>query len=120
MAMNPQQPSSLEGDTLFRAMEDMLRRYAQRLAAGQSRWDTEDDTHGPTGTVTRNDAITAAYLLAGYIAATTDPRVSPDPGAAAAQLMIMIEYVDPQAADLDPGSRAALETMVKTLRQSGG
>jgi hypothetical protein len=98
----------------------MLRRYAERVAAGQSSWDVEDDTPGPNGTVSRNDAIAAAYQLAGYIAATTDPHVTPNPGAAAALLMIMIEYVDPQAAELDPGSRAALETMVEALRQSGG
>jgi len=82
-------------------MELMLRRYVQRLAAGQSNWDAED-APGPNGTVTRNDAAAAAYQLAGYIAATTDPRVTPDPGAAAANLMIMIEYIAPQAADLDP------------------
>jgi hypothetical protein len=70
--------------------------------------------------VSRNDATAAAYQLAGYIAATSDPRVTPDPGAAAANLMIMIEYIAPQAANLDTGSRAALETMVKALRQSGG
>ena len=106
MAMNSQQPSSLEGDTLFRAMEHMLRRYAERVAAGQSSWDVECDTPGPNGTVSRNDAIAAGYQLAGYIAATTDPRVTPNPGAAAALLMIMIEYVDPQATYLDAGSRA--------------
>ena len=76
--MDPNQPSSVEGDTLFRAMENMLRRYAQRLEAGQSTWDTED-APGPNGLVTRNDAIAAAYQLAGYIAATPDPRVVPDP-----------------------------------------
>ncbi len=99
----------------------MLRRYAQRLAAGQSSWDTED-ARGPIGTVSRNDATAAAYQLAGYIAATSDPRVTPDPGAAAAflMIMIMIEYIAPEPADLDPGSRAALETMVKALRESGG
>jgi hypothetical protein len=58
--MNSQQPSSLEGDTLFRAMEHMLRRYAERVAAGQSSWDVERDTPGPNGTVSRNDAIAAA------------------------------------------------------------
>ncbi len=47
MAMNSQQPSSLEGDTLFRAMEHMLRRYAQRVAAGQSSWDADDANPRP-------------------------------------------------------------------------
>ncbi len=75
MATNSQpQPSSLEGDTPFRAMEHMLRRYAGRLAAGQSRWDAKDDISGPNGTVSRNDAIAAAYQLAGYIAATGPAR----------------------------------------------
>jgi hypothetical protein len=118
--MSSQQPSSLEGDTLFRAMEQMLRRYAGRLAAGQPSLNVEDDVPGPNGTVSRNEAIAAAYQLAGYIAATTDPRVTPDPGTAAALLMIMIEYVDPQASALDSRSRAALETMVEALRRSGG
>jgi hypothetical protein len=119
MAMTSQQPSSREGDTLFRAMEDMLRRYAQRLEAGQSSWDGEGHAQGPDGSLSRYDAIAAAYQLAGYIAATTDPAVAPDPGAAAALLMIMIEFLDPHAANLDSGSRSALETMVEALRQSG-
>ena len=113
--MDPQQPSSLEGNHLFRAMDDMLRRCAQRLQAGRS-------GGGPPaadGTVGRSDAIAAAYQLAGYIAATTDPQVTPDPGAAAALLMVVMEYLDPQATDLDPGGRAALESFVQSLRQLG-
>jgi hypothetical protein len=78
----------------FRAMESMLRRYATRLQAGQSGRDVQDIL-GPDGTVSRNDAMAAAHQLAGYIAASTDPRVVPDPGAAAAHLMIMIEYIAP-------------------------
>jgi len=103
---------------LFRAMEDMLRRYAQRLGAGQSSSDTED-APGPSGVVSRNDAIAAAYQLAGYIAATTAPQVLPDPGAAAAMLMIMMEYMAPQPADLAPGFKDTMQAMVKALRESG-
>jgi hypothetical protein len=117
MAMNPNQPSSVEGDTLFGAMESMLRRYVQRLAAGQSSWDSEDIPR-PNGVVSRNDAIAAAHQLAGYIAATSDPRVVTDPGAGAAHLMIMIEYIAPQPADLEPGFKDALKTMVEALRKS--
>jgi len=79
MVMNSQQPSSLEGETLFRAMAHMFCRYAERLAAGQSSLNVGDDIPGPNGTVSRNEAIAAAYQLAGYIAATTDPSVTPDP-----------------------------------------
>src|SRR5260370_20767201 len=77
MGMDRNRPSSVEAAALFRERENMLRRYAQRLEAGQSTWDTED-APGPNGLVTRNDAIAAAYQLAGYIAATPDPRVVPD------------------------------------------
>jgi hypothetical protein len=118
MGMDPNQPSSVEGDTQFRAMDNMLGRYAQRLEAGQSTWDTED-APGPSGLVSRNDAIAAAYQVAGYIAATSDSRVAPDPGAAAAHLMIMIEYISPQPADLEPGFKDAMQAMVQALRQSG-
>jgi hypothetical protein len=117
MAMNPNQPSSVEGDTLFRAMESMLSRYAQRLAAGQSSCNSAD-IPGPSGVVSRNDAIAAAHQLAGYIAATSDPRVVPDPGAGAAFLMIMIEYIAPQPGDLEPGFKDALKAMVEALRNS--
>jgi hypothetical protein len=110
------QPSSAEGDSLFRAMENMLRRYVQRLQVGQSTWDAED-APGPS-TVTRNDAIAAAYQLAGYIAATADPRVAPDSGAGAAHLMITMEYIAPQPADLEPGFKDALQAMVQALRRS--
>jgi len=116
IAMNSQQPSSLEGDHLFRAMEDMLRRYAQRMQAGRP---VAGDAPARDGRVGRSDATAAAYQLAGYIATTTDPHVTPDPGAAAAFLMVVMEYLDPEATDLNPGSRAALENMVGALRQSG-
>jgi hypothetical protein len=116
--MSSIQPSSSEGDALFHAMENMLRGYAQRLQAGQSSWDT-DDIPGPNGAVSRNDAMAAAYQLAGYIAASQDPRVVPDSGAAAAHLMIMVEYIAPQPADLGPGFKDDLHAMIKALRESG-
>jgi len=115
LAMDSQQPSSPEGDTLFRAMENMLRTYSQRPASGETSSDTE--VGAQDSTVRRSDAIAAAHQLAGFIAASTDPRVTPDPGGAAAFLMILVEYIDPQTADLDGGSRAALEAFVDGLRR---
>lgn len=114
--MNSQQPSSLEGNHLFGAMEDMLRRYAQRLEAGHPAASVPAEPHGRVG---RSDAIAAVYQLAGYVAGTADPRVAPDRGAAAALVMIVMDYLDTEATNLDPGSRAALENFVEGLHQLG-
>ena len=106
------QPAS-EGATLFRSMEAMLMRYArgERPAGSQD--------VGQVPAVTRSDAIASAHLVAGFIAASTDPRVQPDPGAAAAALMTLVEFVAPEVASLDPAGQEALASYVDDLRAAG-
>jgi hypothetical protein len=107
------QPASAEGATLFRSMEAMLTRYArgERPAGGQ------DAGQGPA--VTRDDAIAAAHMVAGFIAASTDPRVRADPGAAAAALMVLAEFIAPEVASLDPAGQEALASYIDDLRAAG-
>lgn len=107
------QPASAEGATLFRSMEAMLKRYAR----GERPAGRQDG--GLVPAVTRDDAIASAHLVAGFIAASTDPRVQPDPGAAAAALMILVEFVAPEVASLDPAGQEALASYVDALRAAG-
>lgn len=108
--MNPIQPTSAEGDSLFIAMENMLRRYARgtRVAVAQEPRD-----------VTLKDALAAAHQVAAFIAASRDPNVAADPGAAAANLMVMVEFISPQPGELAPGYENSIQEFTTALRQSG-
>lgn len=108
--MNPNQPTSPEGDILFTAMENMLRRYARgtRPAGAQEPRD-----------VTRKDALAAAHQVAAFIAASRDPKVVADPGAAAATLMVMVEFISPQPGELAPGYEDSIKEFTTALRESG-
>ncbi len=108
--MNPIQSSSPEGDTLFVAIENMLRRYARGTRAG--------GTPEP-GSVTRKDALAAAHQVAGFIAASRDESVVADPGAAAANLMVMVEFISPQSGELAPGYKDSIRAFTTALRDSG-
>lgn len=108
--MNPIQPSSPEGFTLFAAMENMLRRYARGTRATGV---TEP------GDVTQKDALAAAHQVAAFIASTRDPQVMADPGAAAASLMVMIEFISPQPGELAPGYKDSIQEFTDALRSSG-
>jgi hypothetical protein len=106
-------------DAAERARRERVRlAAAEMLDAGQAIYDSEDVSRANKA-VSRNDAVAAAYQLAGFIAATSDPRVVPDPGAGAAHLMILMEYIAPQPADLELGFKDALQTMVTALQASG-
>lgn len=103
---------------MFRAMENLLRRYARRLQAGQPGWDPQGDPK-PSSLVTQRDAMAAAHQLAGYVAALADRRFTPDPGAAAASLMVIIEYIAPQPADLTASFEDDLRAVVSSIRELG-
>jgi hypothetical protein len=108
--MDPIQPSSPEGATLFEAMENMPRHYANGTrAAGAT----------SPGDVTRKDALAAAHQVAAFIGSIRDPQVMADPGAAAANLMVMVEYISPRPGGLAPGYRDGIQEFVAALRQSG-
>lgn len=108
--MNPIQPSSPEGAILFDAMENMLRHYARGTrAAGVSK----------SGNVTKKDAQAAAMQVAAFIGSTRDPQVMADPGAAAANLMVMVEYIAPQPGELAHRYQDSIQEFTAALRQSG-
>jgi len=108
--MNPIQPSSPEGSVLFLAMENMLRRYARGTRAVAV---------AEPATVTQKDALAAAHQVAAFIASTRDPNVMADPGAAAANLMVMVEFISPQPGELAPGYKDSIQEFVTALRDSG-